>query len=187
MKKYFLILFVFSFQYSVHGQVLTGISARYNDAYVDWDVFAADSVEDIVGNLVMTWQNPDDWTQWTYRIGEKAGSIKPKWGRAGGNNVTEWDIRGEGKIISASPLFIGDYRQWRVTNNDFSIELRCQDTPFCRKWVVQDEAHGIFIIYLNNDYDFRDWIIEDELDPSVSLPMKMTLVFLAMLNGVPKS
>ena len=162
------------------SQTLTGISARYNDAFVDWDVFA-DSLDD-KGNLQMTWQRPDDWTKWTYRLGEKTGSLKTKWSR----DLEHWETRGDNKIISAEPVFMGDKRQWRVTNNDFSIELTCTDYQNCEQWTVEDPKRGRFIIYTDQRRDLRDWLIEDELDPSVSLPMKMTLVFLAILNTVQR-
>ena len=164
------------------SQILTGISARFNDAFVDWDVFA-DSLDADKGNLSMTWQNPDDWTNWTYRLGEKTGTIKTKWSR----ELESWEMRGENKIITAQTIFSGDRRQWRVTNNDFSLELTCSNWQNGgEEWAVEDSRRGRFLIYTERSRDYRDWLIEDELDPSVSLPMKMTLVFLAVLNTVPK-
>ena len=165
----------------VKSQILTGISARFNDAFVDWDVFA-DSLDADKGNLLMTWQNPDDWTNFSYRMGEKMGTIKTKWSR----DLEHWETRGENKIISAETVFMGDKRQWRVTNNNFSVELTCTDYQNGEQWTVEDGKRGRFTIYTERRRDYRDWIIEDELDPSVSLPMKMTLVFLAILNTVPK-
>ena len=166
---------------NLNGQILTGISVRFNDAFVDWDVFA-DSMDTDKGNLQMTWQHPDDWTNWSYRLGEKTGTIKTKWSR----DLEHWETRGENKIISAETIFMGEKRQWRVTNNDFSLELTCTDYRNCEQWSVEDSRRGKFTIYTERQRDPRDWLIEDELDPSVSLPMKMTLVFLAILNTVPK-
>lgn len=166
---------------NAQSQILTGISARFNDAFVDWDVFA-DSVDTDKGNLLMTWQNPDDWTNWSYRLGEKTGTIKTKWSR----DLEHWETRGENKIISAETIFTGDKRQWRVTNNSFSLELACTDYQNGEQWTVEDSRRGRFTIYTELQRDYRDWVVEDELDSSVSLPMKMTLVFLAILNTVSK-
>jgi hypothetical protein len=163
------------------SQILTGISTRFNDAFVDWDVFA-DSLDTDMGNLSMTWQNPDDWTNFSYRMGEKTGTIKTKWSR----DLEHWETRGENKIITAETIFTGDRRQWRVTNNNFSVELACTDFQNGEQWTVEDRKRGRFTIYTERHRDYRDWIIEDELDPSVSLPMKMTFVFLAIMNTVPK-
>jgi hypothetical protein len=64
--------------------------------------------------------------------------------------------------------------------------LTCTDYQNCEQWSVEDSRRGKLIIYTERQRDPRDWIIEDELDSSVSLPMKMTLVFLAILNTIPK-
>ena len=177
----FLICFLLATQ-NLKSQILTGISARFNDAFVDWDVFA-DSLDVDKGHLTMTWQNPDNWADWSYRLGEKTGTIKTKWSR----DFESWEVRGQNKIISAQTIFSGDKRQWRVTNNDFSIELTCSNFQNGgEEWVVEDSKRGKFMIYTERQRDYRDWVIEDELDSSVSLPMKMTLVFLAVLNTVPK-
>jgi hypothetical protein len=181
MKYLFLMYFFTLSAERLDSQTLTGISARFNDAFVDWDVFA-DSLETDKGNLQMTWQQPDNWTNWNYRLGEKTGTIKTKWSR----DLDRWETRGENKIIGAETIFTGDKRQWRVTNNDFSLEFTCTDYQNGEQWTVEDSRRGRFLIYTELQRDSRDWLIEDELDPSVSLPMKMTLVFLAILNTVPK-
>lgn len=181
MKRLAFIFCLFLNASDLDSQTLTGISARFNDAFVDWDVFA-DSLETEKGNLQMTWQQPDDWTNWNYRLDEKTGTIKTKWSR----DLERWETRGENKIISAETIFKGDKRQWRVTNNDFSLELTCTDYQNGEQWTVEDSRRGKFSIYTERQHDPRDWLIDDTLDPSVSLPMKMTLVFLALLNTVPK-
>jgi hypothetical protein len=181
MKRLAFVVCLILSNLNLKSQILTGLSVRFNDAFVDWDVFA-DSLDGDKGNLQMTWQQPDDWTNWNYRLGEKTGTIKTKWSR----DLEHWETRGENKIISAQTIFSGDKRQWRLTNNDFSLELTCTDYQNCEQWSVEDSRRGKLIIYTERQRDPRDWIIEDELDPSVSLPMKMTLVFLAILNTVPK-
>jgi hypothetical protein len=181
MRQLAFIFCLFFLIKNANSQILTGISVRFNDSYVDWDVFA-DSLDEDKGNLQMTWQRPDDWSKWSYRLGEKTGTIKTKWS----SDLEHWETRGDNKIITAEPVFLGERRQWRITNNDFSLELTCTDYQNCEQWTVEDSKRGRFLIYTERQRDPRDWLIEDELDPSVSLPMKMTLVFLAMLNTVPK-
>ena len=182
MKKILLIFFVLNLiqintQYS---QVLTGISARFNDAFVEWDIFINENDEK--GNLTMTWQNPDDWSQWNYRIGEKTGTIKTKWNK----DFSQWELRGENKIITAQMIWNGDPRQWRITDNSMTLELKTKWGNQLTEWVVDDNKKGQFYMYMDVQNDPRDWQIEDELDETVSFPMKMALVFLTMFNSVPK-
>ena len=180
MKKKLVFLLFFA-AHNLTAQVLTNFNTRYNDAFVDWEIFT-DSLDDHTGNLTMTWQNPDDWSQWTYRIGEQSGSIKTKWAR----DFESWEVRGDNKIVSVQTIFRGDVRQWRITDNNFSLELTCRDGLRCDEWSVDDAKRGQIQIFTNLRGDPRNWNVDDQLDPSVSLPMKMALVFIAILNSIPK-
>ena len=179
MKNLFVIYFLF-IGYQLNAQILTGLSARFNDAFMDWEVYSED--EDEKGNITMTWQNPDDWSQWTYRFGEKSGVIKTKWNK----DFSFWEIRGDNKIITAQMIFNGDSRQWRITDNVISLELKCRWGNQLTEWLVDDSQNGRLYMYQDIQNDPRDWNIEDELDEAVSFPMKLTVVFLTMFNSVPK-
>jgi hypothetical protein len=179
MKKLVFSLFIF-FTLNLNAQTLTGISVKYNDAYVDWTIYTND--EDVEGNLTMTWQSPDDWSQWTYRIGEHTGTIKTKWNK----DLSHWEIRGDNKIISAQQTWQGDNRQWRITNNSFSLDLKCKYGNNWNDWEVDDSKRGKFSVLTAYQNDPRDWNIEDETTEEVPLTMKMTIVFLSIINSVPK-
>jgi hypothetical protein len=163
------------------AQILTGFSSRHSDAFVDWDLYV-DSLDGSAGNLTMTWQHPDDWTQWSYRIGEHSGNIRTKWQK----DFNQWEFRGDGKVVSAQTIWSGNFREWRLTNNQFSIELRCKFGNQSNDWLVDDGKRGYFRAYTQIETDPRDWIVEDELDPSVPLAMKMALVYLVIFSSVPK-
>jgi hypothetical protein len=179
MKKILFYLLTF-LVFNIKAQTLTGISVKYNDAYVDWTIYTDD--EDVEGNLTMTWQNPDDWSQWTYRIGEHTGSIKTKWNK----DLSHWEIRGDNKIISAQQTWQGDNRQWRITNNSFSLDLKCKYGNNWNDWEVNDSKRGKFSVLTAYQNDPRDWNIEDETTEEVPLTMKMTIVFMSIINSVPK-
>ena len=179
MKNWFAFV-LFCFVQTLPAQVLTGFNARYNDAFVEWEVFA-DSIE-AAGSLTMTWQKPDDWTQWSYRLDDKTGTIKTKWQK----DISQWETRGENKTVSAQMMWSNDPREWRITNNQFSLELKCRLNGNFNEWVIDDSKRGTFRVFTKYENDPRDWIIEDELTPSVSLPMKMTILFLVLFNSVPK-
>ncbi len=180
MKRIAFLLLLPLFQ-NLSAQTLTSFSARFNDAFVDWDIYV-DSIDGSAGNLTMTWQHPDDWTQWSYRMGDRSGNIKTKWQK----DLTQWETRGENKTVSAQMIWTNDPRQWRVTDNKFSLELTCRFGNNWNEWLVDDSKRGYFRVITRYENDPRDWIIEDELDPSVSFPMKMTLLYLVLFNSVPK-
>jgi hypothetical protein len=179
MKKLLFSLFIF-FTLQLNAQTLTGISVKYNDAYVEWSIYTDD--EDVEGTLTMTWQNPDDWTQWTYRIGEHTGTIKTKWNK----DVSHWEIRGDNKIISAQQIWQGDNRQWRITNNSFSLDLSCKYGNNWNDWTIDDRKRGKISVLTAYQNDARDWNIEDNMSEEVTLPMKMAVVFISIFNSIPK-
>ena len=180
MKKWIILISFFVF-YKTQAQILTGISARYNDAFVEWDIFTDNENEK--GTLTMTWQSPDDWTQWSYRIGEKTGTIKTKWLK----DPSLWEIRGGNKIISMQMVWNNDPRFWRITDNTVSIDLKSRFGMDFQEWTVNEGKRGKLSIWMEHYNDPRDWAIEDELDPSIPLSMKMATVFLAIFNSVPKN
>jgi hypothetical protein len=179
MRKLFLILFFFTIA-KTNAQMLTGISVRYNDAFVEWTIYTDD--EEVEGSLTMTWQNPDDWSQWTYRISEQTGTIKTKWN----NDFSQWEIRGDSKIITAQQTWQGDSRQWRITNNTFSLDLACKYGNNWNDWVVNDTKRGKMSVLTAYQNDPRDWQIEDDMNAEVNLPMKMAIVFMSIINSIPK-
>jgi hypothetical protein len=180
---YFKLFFSFTvfclFLSSANTQTLLGLSSRFNNAFVDWDVYA-DSIQ--TGNISMTWQQPDNWGEWSYRIGEKSGTIKTKWSE----NFTLWELRGDNKIITAQPVFPGNVCSWRITDNNFSLELNCRNGNDPNEWTVEDPKRGTFFIYTNVANDQRDWVIDDNLSDAIPFPMRMMLTFIALFNSVPK-
>ena len=160
-------------------QTMLGLATRFNNAYVDWDIYV-DSNE--TGNLSMTWQQPDKWSDWNYRIGEKSGTIKTKWS----DDFSFWELRGDNKIITAQPVFSGEPCAWRITDNNFSLELTCRNNTDWNEWSVEDTKRGTFFIYTDAANDPRDWVIDDNLSATVPFPMRMMLVFIALINSVPK-
>jgi hypothetical protein len=162
------------------AQILTGFSARFNDAFVEWEVFSDSADEQ--GNLTMTWQKPDDWTQWTYRLGDQTGTIKAKWN----NDLSQWEVRGSNKIITLQPVWQTDPNLWRLTDNVYSIEVQTKWRGRWDEWTVDDRRAGQMTIFTEYQNDPRDWIIDDRLDPSVNLPMKMAIIFIVILNSIPR-
>ncbi|NJN34105.1 MAG: hypothetical protein HC817_07520 [Saprospiraceae bacterium] len=165
----------------LNAQILMGASARFNNSFAEWDIY--DDSLDQGGTLNMTWQQPDDWSQWSYRLGEKTGTIKTKWS----GDFSQWEIRGENKVITATMTWRGDPRQWRITDNTVSLDLISAAGNIFNEWIVTDGKRGTFKMTLEDGFDLRDWAIEDELDETICFPMKMTLVFLAVFCSVPKN
>lgn len=182
-------------------QNLSGISTRWSDSFVEWDLYTPvpDSLrtddeeddedlnaiqEEIVGELKLRWLNlRDDWTEWDYTLGDERGTIRMKWK----DDPTQWELRSySGGIISMRASWRNDFTEWRVTDNSFSLTLKSKWTGQLDEWLVQDSARGSFYLYTLVEGDPRDWAIEDNLDESVSGPMKMALIFLTVFHSSPR-
>lgn len=179
--KRLLILFCLIAFYKTDAQILTGASAKFNDSFVEWEILTDD--DNTEGSLTMTWQQPDDWTQWSYRVGEKTGNIKTKWLK----DPSLWELRGENKIIAMQQVWSNDPRFWRITDNTVSMELKSRFGLNFQEWNVDEGKRGKISIFMEYSNDPRDWVIEDELDESITFPMKMAIVFLVIYNSVPKT
>ncbi len=180
MKRLLILIILFLF-YETDAQILTGASAKFNDSFVEWDILTDD--DNTEGSLTMTWQRPDDWTQWSYRVGEKTGTIKTKWLK----DPSLWELRGENKIISMQQVWSNDPRFWRVTDNSVSLELKSRFGLNFQEWTLDEGKRGKMTIFMEYSNDPRDWVIEDEMDESIPFPMKMAVIFLVIFNSVPKT
>lgn len=198
MKKYWLpVLIVFCWIFRSEAQTLSGISARWSDSFVEWELFAsvADSTqaedddseppdEELYGEMKLRWLDlRDDWTEWDYNLGDERGTIKMKWK----DDPTQWELRTyDGAVVTMRAAWNNDFTEWRVTDNSVSLTLRSRWTNQLDEWQVTDSSRGAFYMYTVYRGDPRDWTIEDGLDESVSQHMKLALVFLSVFHSTPR-
>ena len=180
------------------AQSLSTVSSRWSDSFVEWEIYAVmpqDSIdvgeddeegpqEELLGELKLRWLNMrDDFSEWDYEIGGERGTIKQKWK----DDPSQWELRSySGNIISIRTAWPNDYNEWRVTDNSIALNLKSRWTNQFDEWLVDDPSRGKFYMYTLAERDPRDWAIEDSLDESVSLSMKMALIFLTVFNGSPR-
>lgn len=199
IKKMWLLACVLCWSLRPEAQVLSGISTRWSDSFVEWEVYAmaSDSTEaaddedseaadeELYGELKLRWLNVrDDWSEWDYTLGEEErGTIKMKWK----DDPTHWELRTySGAVVTMRTAWTNDMTEWRVTDNTISLTFRSRWTNQFDEWLVQDNTRGTFYLYTLRQGDPRDWAIEDGLDSSVSQPMKMALIFLTIFQSSPR-
>ena len=183
MKKTTILLFFFVLPYFCSAQWLTGLTTKWSDSFVEWALFAeTDDEEEIEGELQLRWLSQNDWTEWTYEIGDETGTIKQTFK----NRTGQWDIRGFGETITARTCWNNDFSEWRVTDNTTAFIFKSRWRNNINEWYLNGETHGNFAIRTASDNDPRDWQIYDDLDEEISLPMKMAMVFIAIYHSSPK-
>ncbi len=195
-----ILLLVFIWQTAaLQAQVLSGISTRWSDSFVEWEIYAAiprdttrtepeedseEPDESLYGELKLRWLNVrEDFSEWDYEIGEERGTIRQKWK----DDPSQWELRSyNGPVVSMRTAWPNDFNEWRVTDNSISLNLKSRWTNQFDEWLVDDSAHGKFYMYTLIKNDPRDWAVEDSMDDSISQSMKMALIFLTVFNGSPK-
>jgi len=176
----FITLSLILFTSSLQAQVLTGISAKWSDAFNEWTLNT--DVEDEEGDLNMRWQMRNDWSEWDYRIGESSGSIRMKWK----DDPTQWEIRGNNETVTAKAIWKDDPTEWRISNNDITLTFKSRWKNELNEWELREDKYGTLKVYTNWDNDPRDWNVLDELDEEITLPMKMAMLFIATYHSSPK-
>lgn len=179
------------------AQTFSGISTRWSDSFVEWEIFAlaADTIpeeeeaseapdEELYGEMKLRWLDlREDWSEWDFNLGEERGTIKMKWK----DDPSQWELRTfDGAVVTMRAAWNNDFTEWRVTDNSFSLTLRSRWTNQFDEWQVEDAVRGNFYLYTVYRGDPRDWVIEDGLDASVSQQMKLALVFLTIFHSTPR-
>lgn len=190
------LFFVWStlFLSQLHAQTISTVSTRWNDSFVEWDVYASEGQDEaestdppeevLYGELKLRWLNVrDDFSEWTYELNGERGTIKQKWK----NDPTQWELRTyTGDVVTMRASWSNDFSEWRLTNNSFSLTLGSRWKNRLDEWLTDDPNRGKFYIYTLREQDPRDWAVEDNLSEEVNEPMKMALIFLAIYHSTPK-
>ncbi|MBL7809484.1 MAG: hypothetical protein JNN28_16815, partial [Saprospiraceae bacterium] len=76
---------------SAQAPILTTVSSRWQDSFVEWEVFASmddprmleegeELQEELYGEFKLRWLNVrDDWSEWDFELGGERGTIRQKW------------------------------------------------------------------------------------------------------------
>lgn len=173
---------------------MTTIGCRWQDSFVEWEIFATpdardleegeEPTEELYGELKLRWLNVrDDWSEWDYELGGQRGTIRQKWK----DDPQQWELRNYASaVITMRTAWNGDLKEWRVSDNSITLNIKSKWTNQLDEWVVKDENYGSLYLYTLRSRDPRDWAIEDHLDPAISEEMKLAMIFLVIYNTTPR-
>ena len=174
---------------------MTTMSSRWQDSFVEWDIYSTledpsleegeEAQEEHYGSLKLRWLNVrDDWSEWDFELGGQTGTIRQKWK----DDPQQWELRTyTGAIITMRTAWNGDFKEWRISDNTITLNIKSKWTNQLDEWLVKDSNYGNFYLYTLRTRDPRDWAIDDQLAPEVSEEMKFALIFTVIFNSVPKS
>jgi hypothetical protein len=126
----------------------------------------------------------EDWSEWDFELGGQRGTIRQKWK----DDPQQWELRTyTGAIITMRTSWNGDFKQWRISDNSVTLNLKSKWTNQLDEWLVQDDNYGNFYMYTLRSRDPRDWAIDDKLYPEISEEMKFAMVFIVIFNSMPQN
>ena len=189
--RFLVALILLGITHLCNAQGISTVSSRWNDSFVEWDVFSVADDENVsepedvlYGELKLRSLNfKDDFSEWTYELGGRRGTIRQKWK----NDPTLWELRTyEGDVITMKAPWSNDLHEWRITDNNLSITLKSRWANQLDEWLVEDSRRGRFYLYTLHAGDPRDWAVEDNLNEEITEPKKMAIIFLVIFHSSPK-
>lgn len=200
MTRFFLIFTLLGAAVCLPAQTLTTVSTKWSDSYVEWELYAlvppdssqtqvdddslATPEEELFGEFKLRWLNVrDDWSEWDFDLGGERGTIKAKWK----DDPTQWELRTyTGSVVTMRTAWANDRTEWRITDNSVTITLKSRWTNQYDEWIAQDPNRGKLYLYTVRRQDTRDWAIQDDFDNTVSLPMKLAMIFITVFQSSPR-
>jgi len=182
LVKVIIIFFTLLISNSLQAQVHTlyAVHSKWDDAFKEWLIETSD--EEVTGELNMRWAFRDDFTEWDFTLGDERGAIKLKFPQG----LQQWEVRIGNEVATIQQLWNGDLRQWRITDNNIKLTYKTKwgNNPF--DWQLRDDKYGKFQMYTEYEADPRDWVIVDELDTEVGNAMKMGMMFITLIQVMPR-
>jgi hypothetical protein len=176
-RKIYLFLFLL-LSFECLGQAtLLAIGSEWDDQLSEWFVMYDDEEE---GVLERTWRLGNDWSEWSYEVGDYSGSIQQKWS----NRPWYWELRSDdGLFITMDVKWRGDITEWEIKYGGQRLKYYMPDRSDYGYWVLDHEELGYWEFLTSNYGDIRDWESVDELQ-EVDFELKITLAFISLISNM---
>lgn len=182
MKSLFSLLFVF-FSLSLSGQYLVSMHTQWDDTFREWNVILAENDSTTIeGDIDIIWDLNNDFTSYTFRIGEHYGEIRQVFK----NKDNHWELRMLDEVVNIRKVWFDDPREWTIKTDTFSFRIKSKYGNVLDDWTITDSPHGEYEMYSEVIGDARDWTIEDYLADDVPLSVRLALAFVVVHASSPK-
>ena len=181
-KRLFLLWIICStFVLNGRAQRIKSIATLWSDSFREWVIYTDD--EDITGFLRLQWATGDDWSSWTYQVGEHYGVIQQKWS----NDPSQWELRGDNEIITARTIWRDDFTAWNCDDGTTRIKWKSVYKNILEDWVADSPSGNINCeLYVAWEGDPREWMFENNSEEELSFAYQMMLIFITIYHATPK-
>lgn len=182
MRRFFHIIVLVISPMLLFGQYFLELHSEFDDSFRAWNLVLEQDSSEIEGELELSWDMNNDFTQWQYRIDDKYGEISQKFG----NNAGLWELRSEGNVVTMRQVWPGDTSEWKISHNGRSFVFQTTHPVRFDEWSIKGDKYGELIMYTDIRMDLRDWIISDYTIDSVTFEERMAAIFVGLYSSIPK-
>ena len=154
-----------------------GVVSVFGDRPTQWDVL--DYEGERIGDLSLRYPpvagRGGDLTEWDFRVGEVAGSVRPKIrGRE-----DQWEVRVGDDVATVRPVFPRQFDQWAVASGDARVVYAVRDFALLEYWSTRGPGGpGTVEMYTRLEGDPREWVFHHEITAPVSPATQLALLWL---------
>ena len=157
---------------------LSGLRAVFRDDPAQWDLL--DTARERAGELRMRYPpvagRGGDPTQWTVRVGERDGAIRP---RVTGREDL-WEVRLGDEVATVRTLFPRQFDAWSIEWGDRRIVFELRDPALLEYWRTRNfgDREAAYEVYTRFEGDPSEWEIWDTLDEPIGAAAQLAMLWL---------
>ncbi len=170
--------------WSMSGQFFfTEVHSVWDDRLDEWEILAIDEAEneEVVIRLSMIWPLSQNWNEWRIDSDQINGTMKTKWR----DDPSQWELRTDSSVVTIRQVNRYDPGRWEVREGNSRVLLSTRYRGVGNEWIIPRQIDQWYM-YAEFPNDVRDWIIEDYLDHRFSAVFRLSLIFIALWQTLPK-
>lgn len=155
----------------------------WDDRYDQWELIAEDhDGEAVVVRIEQLWPLNNNWEEWRIDGDLLRGSIKTKWR----GDLTRWEVRVNNTLVEINQKWRNDPNVWEIRQANKRLKIETDYRDDANVWVAHLEE-GDFALFTEYRDDPRDWLIDDYVTVSLTDEAKLAMVFISLIQSLPKS
>ncbi len=158
---------------------VTGYSTYYDDTFNKWIVYTADESKE--GIIEQVWPLNNDWSEWSFRLGDYFGTIRSVWQ----DRFDQWNITIDGETYMARTLYRNDFRTIEIKGGGFLLTMRYDE--YDESWATIQSTTRLDLAVVTVRYgDMRDWDLVTPVAEDIPLGLQIASTFVPILLVCPR-
>lgn len=172
MYKYIIILIVLCFGNTLSAQIINSAFSVFDTQLDEWKIHI-DEESYVEARRLMGSNKYHKWDlSYDNEEGETlSGHIELKWPE----DYSYWDVFWNNERVSIEMIYFNDFGAWRIRHNDKTFTIRATSN-LMNEW--KSRFGNTYNMYQVDEFDLRDWYIDDETEDELTFPMRIAIAAL---------